>query len=529
MGVVDDANVILELLASHTQGAGDTKRGRYVLDGAEIAAATGLDADRINDAVQLLESKQCVDVPDVGGGHPYDFVHVELTASGRAEAEALQEADRGAHRPADARDDRLEQLVQFFHELTGRIPRDSEPSQPWQDEVVEAVAACLNGTTDALTPLVAHIVPVAKVAALKASLRRLRERAGRYSTAHNPEIASALSDINDILGKAARAQSRVRADADVQVPRPLQADQIELLALFARHLREQRKRVVPGFEIRSQMEGDRASRRRRLQELVPHYLQLHGSTREDSYSLTPLGLLHTELRQSATNLAGDLRRFVLSVHSKGGDRFTWDELKDAIRIDGRELQPEDLEFVDLVLFCLGVWGRSGTTWSRPPPEQFEDLLEIADTEELFQRVSAAVVAVNSTKVSGSGSGPLGGFVPLVVNNFNAPVGAVAAAPGAAARGAVVVHQLDDAMRSVIEQQDELGELADALLPLLRAARKVERTGASEMDLAAAVAEGDEFKNFERSLKPGVSRAAVTTARAILELVPLMKPVLRLLD
>lgn len=64
-----------------------------------------------------------------------------------------------------------------------------------------------------------------------------------------------------------------------------------------------------------------------------------------------------------------------------------------------------------------------------------------------------------------------------MNKFNAGW-CGAAAPSAMAKGNVGVHQLDDAMRQVIERQDALGDLVDVLLPLLRATRKLERGGVS---------------------------------------------------
>jgi tRNA A-37 threonylcarbamoyl transferase component Bud32 len=95
--------------------------------------------------------------------------------------------------------DRLAQLVEQFQALAQRIPSENDPSQPWQDEVVEAVSECFDVKTEGLTALVKPVVPVAKVAAFKGALRKLNERVGRYTSANNPEIATAFGDVNAIL------------------------------------------------------------------------------------------------------------------------------------------------------------------------------------------------------------------------------------------------------------------------------------------------------------------------------------------
>jgi len=119
-------------------------------------------------------------------------------------------------------------------------------------------------------------------------------------------------------------------------------------------------------------------------------------------------------------------------------------------------------------------------------------------------------------------------VAATVNHFHGPIGAVAAAPGASAQGTVNVGYVDAAMHRTIELQDDLGELSDVLLPLLRFARKVDAPTASEAPLAAAVAEANEFKAFQRAVRPNLSRAAVAAAKTVLEAVPLLKPALMLL-
>lgn len=111
---------------------------------------------------------------------------------------------------------------------------------------------------------------------------------------------------------------------------------------------------------------------------------------------------------------------------------------------------------------------------------------------------------------------------IVHNNFHAPVGAVASAPGAAAQGTVTVNNVDAAMSQVIQNQDELGDLADVLLPLLRKTRSLERVVQGEAELTAALAEADELRAFQEAVNPSKSRAAAGVLTSILELVPVVK-------
>lgn len=120
------------------------------------------------------------------------------------------------------------------------------------------------------------------------------------------------------------------------------------------------------------------------------------------------------------------------------------------------------------------------------------------------------------------------IAPTTVNLFSGPVGAVAAAPGASAQGTVNVQSVDEALRKVVELQDDLGELTDVLFPLLRAARRLEAGGSSEDVLVAAIQDAEEFRNFEKTVKPGLAGASTSAARTVLGLVSLLKPALALL-
>lgn len=118
-------------------------------------------------------------------------------------------------------------------------------------------------------------------------------------------------------------------------------------------------------------------------------------------------------------------------------------------------------------------------------------------------------------------------LPMTMNVFQGPVGAVAAASGAVAHGTVHVGQVDEALRKTIELQDGLGDLTDTLLPLLRLARRQECTGTTEEELRAQIAEAEEFRNFEKAVKPGLPRHVAQAAAVVLELVPVLKAALLL--
>lgn len=147
-------------------------------------------------------------------------------------------------------------------------------------------------------------------------------------------------------------------------------------------------RLPKGLEVRRRMAGsDRERKRQLLESLVPQHLAFHGSAREDSYSLTPLGALTCKHAPHALALASQLHQFSRAVFASGKDRFTWEELQESVHRDGTELKDSDVELASYVLFCLGVWGRSGDTWSLPRAERLEDLLEDQrDASWLFLRV-----------------------------------------------------------------------------------------------------------------------------------------------
>jgi hypothetical protein len=112
----------------------------------------------------------------------------------------------------------------------------------------------------------------------------------------------------------------------------------------------------------------------------------------------------------------------------------------------------------------------------------------------------------------------------VTNVFAGPVGAVAAAPGAVAHGTVNTQQVDDALRELVERQDELGELTNSLFLLLRAARQ----RASEEELQQQIADAEEFKAFEKALRAGPATRTLEAATAVLKMVPVLKSAVDLL-
>lgn len=137
MAVVDDATRLLEFLGSYGQFPGDTKRGRYSFDGAELDKALRFGPDRLNDAVTLLEENGYVEVLKYLGTAPWSFGHVELNSRGRVEFERISaQRARVAPEPAQvsADSDRREQAAQV-----ARYPTPVGSPYGFQDEDWESV------------------------------------------------------------------------------------------------------------------------------------------------------------------------------------------------------------------------------------------------------------------------------------------------------------------------------------------------------------------------------------------------------
>lgn len=102
MSIDDDAAQVRRCLAEYGKDPGDPDIGRHALDGTALSQLSKLGANRLNDAVELLEEHGHVEVRSFIGTHPYDFGEVSLTARGRREAEAESRAvaDSGTAEPA---------------------------------------------------------------------------------------------------------------------------------------------------------------------------------------------------------------------------------------------------------------------------------------------------------------------------------------------------------------------------------------------------------------------------------------------
>lgn len=116
----------------------------------------------------------------------------------------------------------------------------------------------------------------------------------------------------------------------------------------------------------------------------------------------------------------------------------------------------------------------------------------------------------------------------VTNNFHAPVGAVATAPGAVAHGTIQILAVDQALHQLVELQDTLGELTDLLFPLLRRVRQGGIRGTSEEELQREIAEAEEFKAFQAAVKSGIWNDSLDAVKQVVGLFGAMKPVLHLL-
>lgn len=89
MPIEDDAKRVLVALADFGPSDDDDERGRQSLEGDELVTMTGISANRVNDAVEVLDGRGLVETRRYMGTAPYDFGGVELTARGRAEAERI--------------------------------------------------------------------------------------------------------------------------------------------------------------------------------------------------------------------------------------------------------------------------------------------------------------------------------------------------------------------------------------------------------------------------------------------------------
>ena len=106
MSVKEDASRIVHAIAEFEQVPGDPRRGRHNLTGPGVQEALKnqqqfeMPPDRINEGVELLESKGLIDVQYYAGTSPFSFGGVELTAEGRVRYEESIK-NHGAQ-PADA-------------------------------------------------------------------------------------------------------------------------------------------------------------------------------------------------------------------------------------------------------------------------------------------------------------------------------------------------------------------------------------------------------------------------------------------
>ena len=87
MSIDDDAVQVLSQLAQYGKGPDDDDRGHHSLEGEELSRLTKLGANRLNDAVAMLEGAGLAETKSWMGTHPYDFGEVFLTTSGRREAQ----------------------------------------------------------------------------------------------------------------------------------------------------------------------------------------------------------------------------------------------------------------------------------------------------------------------------------------------------------------------------------------------------------------------------------------------------------
>lgn len=92
MSIEDDVEKVLVTLADYGVSPNDEERGRHALEGDELVKLTGFAPNRLNDAVEVLEGRNLVELRNYLGTAPFDFGEVKLTAGGRVEAERIAHA-----------------------------------------------------------------------------------------------------------------------------------------------------------------------------------------------------------------------------------------------------------------------------------------------------------------------------------------------------------------------------------------------------------------------------------------------------
>lgn len=95
---------ILIALAGNRQFAGDSSKGRYMVEGPSLSSMTGLDANQINDAVELLVRTGDAIIMKALGTHPFTFQFVQLTPRGRLTAEEIVSDDHLEEEPSSDTD-----------------------------------------------------------------------------------------------------------------------------------------------------------------------------------------------------------------------------------------------------------------------------------------------------------------------------------------------------------------------------------------------------------------------------------------
>jgi hypothetical protein len=87
-----DVRIVLDALAKVPRD--------HALSGANLLSATGLDADRVNDAAALLVSSSNAEWTQTFGTAPFDFADISLTARGRYEQQRAEAAEPARAEPA---------------------------------------------------------------------------------------------------------------------------------------------------------------------------------------------------------------------------------------------------------------------------------------------------------------------------------------------------------------------------------------------------------------------------------------------
>ncbi|HWZ91854.1 MAG TPA: serine/threonine-protein kinase [Polyangiaceae bacterium] len=275
---------------------------------------------------------------------------------------------------------RIDELAAQFGALARRVPSHSDDPHAWQEEVIEAVAECLDRADD-FTPQLQSRVPVVAVAPLKAALRRLRVRVQRYSPANNSEIETALQLVAATLRRVAAPASE---------PSNVPLENRPLLDFIATYEMRTGK-ATPVAELHFEFEQeDERTLVAHLEELERLDLVRISGTSRDLILLTQFGVLScadsARWSEFGERLLTYLRQRIEAERTQFKE-FTWEELRATLHVTDA-----DFSILERLIAIFGLNNGARTspgpppsaTWTTPPQRLMVKLRTVHTLEQLHE-------------------------------------------------------------------------------------------------------------------------------------------------